>query len=316
MENKTKRILIIDANSIIHRAFHALPVLTTKKGEITNAVYGFLLVFFKAIKDFHPDYLAACFDLAAPTFRHKRYKHYKAKRPKAPDELYQQIPIIKEVLKSFNVPIFEKEGFEADDIIGTIAESSLRRQIIPPIENIVVSGDLDALQLVNKQTKLFALRKGVKDIILYDETLVKEKFQGLLPKQVLDFKALRGDASDNIPGVTGVGEKTAIKLLLEFGTLENLYKEIEENSEKAKNLKPKLRETLVKYKEQAFLSKDLAQIDKNVPIDFSLEKCSWRGYDKTKAIDILKELEFYTLVGRLSDLDNVKERVKENLKLW
>src|SRR4030043_617619 len=264
MEKEHKRILIIDANSIIHRAFHALPILTTKKGEITNAVYGFLLVFFKAIKDFHPDYIAACFDLPLPTFRHKKYKPYKAKRPKAPEELYQQIPRIKEVLKLFNVPIFEKQGFEADDIIGTIAALSPRKQIVPPIETIIASGDLDALQLVNKQTKLFALRKGVKDVVLYDEGLVKEKFQGLLPEQVLDFKALRGDASDNIPGVTGIGEKTAIELLLKFGTLDNLYKELEENSEKAKNLKPKLRETLLQYKEQAFLSKDLAQIDKNV----------------------------------------------------
>src|SRR4030066_307510 len=129
------------------------------------------------------DYLAACFDLAAPTFRHKRYKDYKAKRPKAPEELYQQIPIIKKVLESFNVPVFEKQGFEADDIIGTIAKLSLRKQILPPIENIIVSGDLDALQLINKQTKLFALRKGVKDVVLYDKDLVKERLQGLLPEQ-------------------------------------------------------------------------------------------------------------------------------------
>src|SRR4030042_4925258 len=191
MEKEHKRILIIDANSIIHRAFHALPILTTKKGEITNAVYGFLLVFLKAIKDFHPDYLAACFDLPAPTFRHEKYKLYKAKRPKAPEELYQQIPIIKKVLESFSVPVFEKQGFEADDVIGTLAQLSLRKQILPPIENIIVSGDLDALQLINKQTKLFALRKGVKDVVLYDKDLVKERFQGLLPEQVLAFNALR-----------------------------------------------------------------------------------------------------------------------------
>ncbi|OGZ18393.1 MAG: hypothetical protein A2Z68_02550 [Candidatus Nealsonbacteria bacterium RBG_13_38_11] len=172
---------------------------------------------------------------------------------------------------------------------------------------------MDALQLVDKQTKLFALRKGVKDVVLYDKDLVKEKFQGLLPEQVLDFKALRGDASDNIPGVTGIGEKTAIELLLKFGTLDNLYKELEENSEKAKNLKPKLRETLLQYKEQAFLSKDLAQIDKNVAIDFSLERCSWKNYDKEKAATLLRELEFYSLVGKLPDPN---EQVKENMKLW
>jgi len=310
---KIKRILIIDANSIIHRAFHALPVLTTQKGEITNAVYGFLLVFFKAIKDFQPDYLAACFDLPSPTFRHKRYRAYKAKRPKAPDELYRQIPIIKEVLKSFNVPVFEKQGFEADDIIGTIAELSLRKQVIPPIENIIVSGDLDSLQLVDRQTKLLALRKGVKDVVLYDKDLVKEKFHGLLSEQVLDFKALRGDASDNIPGVTGIGEKTAIELLLRFGSLENLYKELGDNSEKAKALKPRIREMLLRYREQAFLSKELAQIDKHVPIDFNLAECSWKDYSREKAASVLKELEFYSLVGKLP---GPEEKVKENMKLW
>lgn len=314
MENKKKRILIIDANSIIHRAFHALPVLTTKKGEITNAVYGFLLVFLKAIKDFKPDYLAACFDMAAPTFRHEKYKHYKAKRPKAPDELYRQIPLVKEVLESFNVPVFEKQGFEADDIIGTIAFLSLRKQAVPPIENIIVSGDLDALQLISKKTKLFALRKGVKDVVLYDEDSVKEKFQGLSAEQMLDYKALRGDASDNIPGVTGIGEKTAVNLLLNFKTLDNLYKEIEENSEKARNLKPRLREMLVKYKEQSFLSRELAEINKNVPIDFNLKECSWLNYDKEKAAGVLEKLEFYSLINRLPGSQT--EEIKENLKLW
>src|SRR4030066_1213266 len=243
MENKSKRILVIDSNSIIHRAFHALPPLKTKRGELVNAVYGFLLVFFKAIKDFRPDYIAACFDLPAPTFRHKKYKEYKAKRPKAPEELYQQIPIIKKVLKCFNVPVFEKQGFEADDVIGTIAKLSPKKQIVPPIETIIPSGDLDSLQLIDSQTKLFALRKGVKDVVLYDTNLVKEKFQGLVPKQVLDFKALRGDPSDNIPGVTGIGEKTAIELLLEFSSLEKIYKEIESNSKKAKTINQKLRKT-------------------------------------------------------------------------
>ncbi len=316
MENKTKRILVIDSNSVIHRAFHALPPLKTKKGELVNAVYGFLLVFFRAIKDFRPDYIAACFDLPAPTFRHKKYKEYKAKRPKAPEELYQQIPIIKEVLKCFNVPVFEKQGFEADDVIGTIAKLSPRKQKLPAIETIIASGDLDSLQLINSQTKLFALRKGVKDVVLYDTDLVKEKFQGLVPEQILDFKALRGDPSDNIPGVTGIGEKTAIELLLKFGSLEKIYREIESNSKKAKTIKPKLKETLLKYKEQAFLSKDLAQIDKNVPIDFNLGNCEWSNYDKEKAADMLKKLEFYSLVEKLPDLGKPKEEVKETLKLW
>ena len=212
MVTEKKRLIIIDSNSIIHRAFHALPLLTTKNGELVNAVYGFLLVFFKAIREFQPDYIAACFDFPGPTFRHKKYKEYKAKRPPTPKELYQQIPKIKEILKDFNVPIFEKEGFEADDIIGTLAAFSTKKVIASPIETIILSGDTDILQLVNPQTKVYVLKKGVKDIVLYDENLVKEKFQGLTPEQILDFKALRGDPSDNIPGVTGVGEKIAIDL--------------------------------------------------------------------------------------------------------
>jgi len=318
MENKSKRLLIIDANSIIHRAYHALPPLTTKKGELVNAVYGFLLVFLKAIKDFQPDFIAACFDVKGPTFRHKKFKGYKAKRPPAPEELYQQIPKVKEVLEAFNVPVFEKQGFEADDLIGTISSLAPRKQVLPEIETIILSGDLDALQLVDSKTKVYALRKGVKDIVLYDENLVKERFQGLAPEQILDFKALRGDASDNIPGVTGIGVKTAIKLLLGFGSLENTYKELEENSEKAKDLKPKLKEILLKYKEQAFLSKFLAQINKNVLSDFSLEKCRWSDYDKEKIAQIFKKFEFYSLLNRISEINKKEneEIIGENLKLW
>ena len=299
MNGKKKRLIIIDSNSLIHRAYHALPPLTTKKGELVNAVYGFLLVFLKALKEFQPDYIAACFDLPGPTFRHKKFKEYKAKRPPTPEELCRQIPKVKEILKSFDVPIFEKEGFEADDIIGTISKLAPRKQAWPKLETVILSGDLDTLQLVNPCTKVYALRKGVKDTILYDIEKVKEKFQGLTPEQILDFKSLRGDASDNIPGVTGVGEKTAIELLLKFGSLENIYREVEEDSEQVKSLKPKLKETLLKYKKQAFLSKTLAQIDKNTPIDFNLEKCFWKEYDKGKVIQILKNLEFYSLLERL-----------------
>jgi len=318
MENEKKRLLIIDSNSIIHRAYHALPPLTTKKGELVNAVYGFLLVFFKALKDFRPDFIVAAFDYPAPTFRHKKYKEYKAKRPKAPEELYDQIPKVKEVLRGFSVQVFEKEGFEADDIIGTVATLSPRKQVIPPLETIILSGDLDALQLVNPATKVYALRKGVKDVVLYDEKLVEERFHGLSPRQVLDYKALRGDASDNIPGVTGIGEKTAISLLLEFGTLENLYKEIEENSEKSKKIKPKLKDTLLKYKDQAFFSRSLAQIEKNSPINFSLEKCHWQGYDKEKIAEILNKFEFYSLLNRLPETNGkeVQRPIGENLRLW
>ena len=289
MDDK-KRLIVIDANSIIHRAFHALPPLTTKKGELVNAVYGFLLVFFKALKDFQPDFVAACFDFPGPTFRHEKFKEYKAKRPPAPEGLYEQIPKVKEVLGAFNVSVFEKQGFEADDIIGTISGKAPQKQVVPEIETIILSGDKDTLQLVDKNTKVYSLRKGVKDIVLYDEAEVEKKY-GLRPEQVLDYKALRGDPSDNIPGVTGIGEKTATELLRKFGSLENIYENIA--------LVPgKLKEKLLQYKEQAFLSRELAKIDKNVPIDFNLKECQW-GYDKGKAEKALKELNFNSLLNRM-----------------
>lgn len=313
MENKTKRLLIIDSNSVIHRAYHALPPLTTKKGELVNAVYGFLLVFLKAVKDFNPDFIAAAFDSHAPTFRHKKYKEYKAKRPKAPDELYEQIPKVKEVLSAFGVPSFEKPGFEADDIIGTIASLSPRKQVIPPLETIILSGDQDALQLVDPKTKVYALRKGVKDIVLYDENLVKEKFQGLSAEQILDFKALRGDASDNIPGVTGVGEKTAIGLLSRFGSLERLYEELSEG-EKVDGVKPGLRETLLKYKEQALLSRELAKIDRQVPLDFNLKDCGFGNYNKERVAQAFEKFNFQSLLKNIPGAK--QEKIGENLKLW
>lgn len=293
-----KRLIIIDSNALIHRAFHALPPLTTKKGELVNAVYGFLLVFLRAVRELKPDYIVACFDFPALTFRHKAFKDYKGKRPPTPEGICQQIPKVKEVLSAFNVPIFEKEGFEADDIIGTITEKTEKET-----ENIILSGDLDTLQLVNENTRTYFLRKGVKDIVLYDEALVKEKYQGLIPEQLVDFKALKGDPSDNISGVKGIGEKTAISLILRFGSLENLYKEIEENSEKANDISPKTKELLIRHKDQAFLSKTLAQIDKNADIGFSLEKCQWQ-FNKEKATEILEKFEFQSLIKRLDELDH------------
>ena len=298
-----KRLIIIDGNAIIHRAFHALPPLTTKKGELVNAVYGFLLVFFKAIKEFQPDFVAACFDLPTPTFRHQKFGDYKANRPKAPDELYNQLPKTKEILGVFNVAIFEKEGFEADDIIGTIAKIAPQRQAFPPIETIILSGDLDTLQLVNPRTKVYFLRKGVKDTVLYDESLVKEKYQGLGAEQLSDFKALRGDPSDNIPGVPGIGEKTAIELIKEFESLEHLYEYLEQKKETGEEIKkkltPRILSLLKENKDQAFFSKMLATIHKNVPIDFNFKKCQWGKYDKEKAVRLLKGLEFYSLIERL-----------------
>lgn len=294
-----KRFIIIDGNSVLHRAYHALPPLTTKKGELVNAVYGFLLVFFKAIKEFQPDFIAATFDLPSPTFRHIKFKAYKATRPKTPEELLRQLTKIKEVLRVFNISIFEKKGIEADDVIGVLAKLAQGQRIFPIVETIILSGDLDTLQLVNPQTKVYTLRKGVKDTILYDENKVSERYGGLTPSQLPDFKALKGDPSDNIPGVMGIGEKTAIYLIKEFGSLENLYQELERKTERANKLKTKTREVLLQFKEQAFLSKMLAVIRINEQIDFNLQECQWKEYDRKKIIKLFKELEFHSLINRL-----------------
>ncbi|MFH1180850.1 MAG: 5'-3' exonuclease H3TH domain-containing protein [bacterium] len=283
-----ERLIVIDANSVIHRAYHALPPLTTKKGELANAVYGFLLVFLRVIKEFRPDYIAAAFDLPLPTFRHDRFKEYKAKRLKTPDDLRSQITKTKEILLAFGVPVFEKEKFEADDIIGTLAELASSE-----IETIIVSGDFDVLQLVSPKTKAYVLRKGVKDIVLYDETLVRERYQGLNQRQIIDFKALRGDPSDNIPGVRGIGEKTAFDLIKEFNNLNNLYENISD-------VKPRAKELLLAQKENAFLSRDLSAIRKDAPIELDLSRCDFnKNYNKEAARQALESLEFYSLIKRL-----------------
>ena len=204
MSKDKKRLLLIDGNAIIHRSYHALPPLTTKEGELVNAVYGFSSTLLSVIDKFKPDYVMASFDLAKPTFRHKEYKEYKATREKAPDELYEQIPLVKEVVRAFNIPIYEKEGFEADDIIGTTVRQS--EKLEKNIENIIVTGDLDTLQLVNNKTKVYTMRRGLSDAILYGEDEVLERY-GFDPEKLKDFKGLRGDPSDNIPGVKGIGEK-------------------------------------------------------------------------------------------------------------
>ncbi len=296
--SSVKKFLIIDANSVLHRAFYALPALTTKKGELVNAIYGFCLVFLKSLEEIKPDFVAAAFDLPAPTFRHKEYKEYKAKRPPAPVELYQQIKGIKEILNAFKVPIFEKEGFEADDLIGSIVQSIKEKQIWPKIEIIISSGDLDLLQLVDEQSKVYFLKKGVKEIFFYEKEGVKQRYQGLNPSQLVDFKALRGDPSDNIPGVTGIGEKTAIHLIKEFGDLENLYQEMEKKTEKFQRLKEGVRKKLKDYKEQAFISKFLAQIRCDAPLNFKLFDCQFKNIDKEKIIEVFKSFDFTTLVKR------------------
>jgi DNA polymerase-1 len=306
IKNNKENFLIIDANSLIHRAYHALPPLTTKKGQLVNAVYGFLLLLFKAIKEIKPKFIAACFDLPLPTFRHKRFKEYKAQRPKIPKELSDQIPLIKKILKAFNIIFFEKQGYEADDLIGTIIEKLKEKD---KIQFIILSGDLDTFQLIDKKTRVFTPKKGLKETFLYGPEEIEEKY-GLKPYQLIDFKALKGDPSDNIPGIPGIGEKTAIKLIKEFESLENLYKKIKEQKVKIKN---SLRKKLLEYKNQAFFSKALIELKRDAFAKLSLEKCLWQDYDKKETIKTLKELDFYSLIKRIP---KPKAFEKENLKIF
>ncbi len=296
MSSKKQKLVIIDSNALIHRAFHALPpTLTDSQGRPTNAVYGFTAIFLKTIKDLKPDYIAACFDRKEKTFRHEEFLEYKATRTKAPDELYEQIPLVKEVLNAFEVPIFELAGFEADDLIGTIAR--LKTVDRPDIETIILTGDQDCLQLVDYNTKVLSPHKGLSETILYGEQEVKEKFGGLMPEQLIDYKGLRGDTSDNIPGVRGIGEKGAIELLNNFGTLENIYKNIDSDK-----IKDRTRELLKDQEAQAKMSKKIATIVRNAPIKFDLKACQFAGFDQNAVVTLFQELNFKRLMTQLAGL--------------
>ena len=284
-----KKLILIDGNALIHRAYHAIPPLKTEKGQLVNAVYGFISILFRVIQELEPDYLTVTFDLAGPTFRNLEYKEYKAKRIKQPQEFYDQIPLIKEFVKTLEIPIYEKKGFEADDIIGTIVEKTKDKKI----KKIIITSDLDALQLVSKQTEIYTLKKGINDTAIYDLSVIKKRY-GLIPKQIISFKGLKGDPSDNIPGVPGIGEKTALQLIKEFGNLENLYKKLINSS-----LNQKLQSRLLEYKEQAFFSQYLVTIKRDVPINFKLTECNWGKFNRKKTNKLLETLGFKSLIKRL-----------------
>jgi DNA polymerase-1 len=304
-----EKFIIIDSNALVHRAFHALPELSTRAGTQINAVYGFLLVLLKIIQDLKPNYLAATFDLAGPTFRHESYREYKAKRIKAPDNLYQQIPIIKEFLQSLKIPIFEKQGFEADDVIGTISKKVPQKQSYPEIQTIILTGDLDTLQLINKQTRVYTFKKGIKDSVIYDAEKVKERF-GLEPDQMPDFRALKGDPSDNIPGVPGIGEKIASELIKEFGNIENLYFQIENKTPDSGLIREKIKKLLIQHKDQAFFSKVLSSIRLDVPVDFKIKDCKWEGFGE-EFLANLKKYEFFKILSTIQG-ETKKSELLEN----
>jgi DNA polymerase-1 len=282
-------LLLFDGNALVHRAFHALPPLTQPKtGEMVNAVYGFASTLLKVCADFKPTHWAIAFDRPTPTFRHEMFEEYKAQRPATPEELKSQIRKVHQLVEAFHIPVFEIDGFEADDVLGTLSRQADEQGI----ETIIVTGDNDMLQAVLPRVKALAPRRSFSDTVLYDEQAVEQKY-GIRPEQLADLKALAGDVSDNIPGVPGVGEKTATRLLQQYGSLQGIYDHIEDVTP------DKLRDTLREYRTRAFQSKELSTIVKDVPVELDLKTCQVSRYDRDDAARLFQELEFINLLPRL-----------------
>ncbi|MBI3600263.1 MAG: hypothetical protein HY097_06435 [Nitrospinae bacterium] len=279
---KKPGLFLIDGSSYIYRAFFALPRLSNSKGLPTNAVYGFARMLLKIIKDEKPDYLAVVFDSKGETFRHREYAEYKSHRPEMPDELVPQIPYIRQLVEAFNISIFQKEGYEADDLIGTAVTAAENKGF----DITIVSGDKDMLQLITSNVKMLDTLKNK----VYKENEVIEKF-GVGPDKVVEVIGLMGDSSDNIPGVPGIGEKTAASLIKEFGSIENLLKNLDKVG------KPSLREKLKNHTEQALLSRRLAVINRDIELDTPIEDLKLKDVHNDKLIALLSELEFSTLLN-------------------
>ena len=297
-----KKLVLIDGNSIMNRAFYGImgsKALTTKDGKYTNAIYGFLAILFKLLEDEKPEYIAVSFDLKAPTERHKLYEGYKANRHGMPNELAEQMPIIKEVLKAMNIDIVEKEGYEGDDIIGTLSKYGEEKGL----EVIILSGDRDTFQLATDNVKIHIPRTkaGKTETEIFDRDKVKEVY-GIEPKQLIEVKGLQGDTSDNIPGVPGIGEKTALSLIQKYETIENLYKKLEAGEA---DLKGKQKEKIEENKELAYLSRTLGEINTNVPIEDTLEELKTEEWDKPKVLEIFKELNFKRYIDRFNLAEEV-----------
>ena len=311
------KFVLIDGNSIMNRAFYGImgsKMLTTKDGKYTNAVYGFLAIMFKLLEDVDPKYMAVAFDLKKPTARHKMYEGYKANRKGMPDELAEQMPIIKEILQAMNIDIVEKEGYEADDVLGTLSRYGEKQGL----DVIILSGDRDTFQLATDKVtiRIPHTKAGKSETDEYNEKKIKEKY-GLKPKQLIEVKGLQGDTSDNIPGVPGIGEKTALKLIQEYGSIDNLYKKIEEGKD---DLKGKQREKIIENKELAILSKTLGTINLEVPIEDDLSNFKVEDWDREKVLEIFKELNFnryidrFNLKGENGEKGNSQEKNKELYK--
>lgn len=296
---KNNRLMIIDGSSLLHRGFYALPLLSTKDGIYTNGVYGFLTMFYKITEEYEPDYISVAFDKKAPTFRHLEYDLYKANRQKSPNELSLQFPILKEVLSAMNINQIEIEGYEADDIAGTIAKFGEEKGL----EVILVTGDRDYLQLASEKSKVLVTKKGITELEVFDNKIIMDKY-GIKPEQFIDLKGLMGDQSDNIPGVPGIGEKTGLKLIKEFGSMENIYENIEKVSGK------KRKESLIEYRQQAFMSKKLGEIVTNVPIELDMEKFIVKEPNWEKLKELYEKLEFKSLLDKIPK-DKIKDSREE-----
>jgi len=294
-----KKLILIDGNAIVHRAFHAMPPLHTPEGTLVNAVYGFASMLLNLLNNEHPDYIAASFDLKGKTFRHDEYKEYKATRQAAPDGLYEQFPIIKNLVTTFKIPIYEIEGFEADDVLGTLAKQAENEA---EVFTYIVTGDMDTLQLITDKTFVMTPHKGFKESVIYDAQKVQEKY-GLSPSQIIDMKGLQGDNSDNIKGVKGIGPKTAQTLLQKYQTLEKVYENLDEITGSTKD-------KLANDKDSAFLSKRLATIVTDVPMTLNLEDCIAHQYEQEEILNLFHQLGFQSLVGKLNRFNNHSQEKK------
>ena len=305
-----KTLVLLDSHAIIHRAYHALPDFMSSKGEPTGALYGLANMLMKIIEELKPDHIVACYDLPGKTFRHESYDDYKAGRAKADDALVSQLQSSRDIFEAFNIPIYDSPGFEADDILGTIVEKVKNDK---DLRVIVASGDMDTMQLVDdKKVQVYTLKKGINDTILYDEEKVVERF-GFAPEFLADYKGLRGDPSDNIVGVKGVGEKTATTLVKHFGSVEKLYENIDDEALfKKLGITPRIRNILKENEEEALFSKTLATIRRDAPIKFTLSKKTfWQTADLPKIEEMFSRFEFRSLFSRLKRFFSNGESVKE-----
>lgn len=300
-----KKLVLIDGNAILHRAYHALPpTLRTSKGELVNAVYGFASVLLKILIEENPEYIAAAFDSREPTFRHKEYAEYKATRAKAPQELYDQLPRIKELLEAMGIVYFAIPGYEADDIIGTIAKNASTN---PDTKTEIVTGDMDALQLVSDQVSVLSLITGVSEVRRYTIPEVEARY-GIPLNLVVDYKGLCGDASDNIPGVRGIGPKTAVELLKKYKSIEGIYAHMQEIASES------VRKKLEQGMEAAQLSKKLSKIDCAVPLNFDLPQCAASQIMPERTRKFFETMEFYRLIKKLDTfLDRNKTEAQQTL---